>query len=249
MARERKMRTNFFCTSFLNTPRGPGHPGKIPGTSQIRLFETQGTQTFEGRHELSATTPSGFRKRGLANGVSPFFSENETEKNGKKRNKTEENGKKRKENGKKTGKKRKKTEENGRKRKKSEATPFRRPLLRNPDPFAWRTPTPQGGLRTEKVNLCALFSCLNGIRSSLLSCGIAQLSLRCTSCTVGIAVQVCTLWGRKRCAYCQRRIYYRINSEKGGSSYLKKSTGMPSFQTDSSNLSCKKAKSENGWKR
>ena len=35
--RERKMRTN-----FLNTPRGPGHPGKIPGTSQIPLFETQG---------------------------------------------------------------------------------------------------------------------------------------------------------------------------------------------------------------
>ena len=26
---------------------GPGHPGKIPGTSQIPLFETQGRQTFE----------------------------------------------------------------------------------------------------------------------------------------------------------------------------------------------------------
>ena len=35
------MRTKFFCTKFLNTPRGPGHPGKIPGTSQIPLFETQ----------------------------------------------------------------------------------------------------------------------------------------------------------------------------------------------------------------
>ena len=56
-----------------------------------------------------------------------------TEKNGKKRNKrkkTEENGRKRKENGK-NGRKRKKTEENGKKGKKSEATPFRRPLLRN----------------------------------------------------------------------------------------------------------------------
>ena len=68
---------------------------------------------------------SGFRKRGLANGVSPFFSENETVKHGRKRKKTEENGKKT------NGRKRKETEENGKKtRKKSEATPFRRPLLR-----------------------------------------------------------------------------------------------------------------------
>ena len=43
---ERKMRTNFFCTNLLNTPRGAGHPGKIPGTSQIPFFETQGRQTF-----------------------------------------------------------------------------------------------------------------------------------------------------------------------------------------------------------
>ena len=81
--RERKMRTNFFCTNFLSTPRGPGHPGKILGTSQIPLFETQGRKTFEGEHEL--------------------FGHN---------------------------------------------------------PFAWKTPTPPGGLRTQKVNLCALFSCL-----------------------------------------------------------------------------------------
>ena len=27
-------------------------------------------------------------------------------------------------------------------------------------PFGWKTPTPPGGLRTQKVNLCALFSCL-----------------------------------------------------------------------------------------
>ena len=77
------MRANFFCTNFLNTPRGPGHPGKIPGTSQIPLFETQGRRTFEGEHGLF-----------------------------------------------------------------------------DPHPFTWKTPTPPGGLRTQKVNLCALSSCL-----------------------------------------------------------------------------------------
>ena len=48
------MRSNFLCTNFWNTPRGPGpgHPGKIPGTSQIPLLEAQGRQTFEGGHEL-----------------------------------------------------------------------------------------------------------------------------------------------------------------------------------------------------
>ena len=81
--RERKMHTNFFCTHFLNTPGGPGHPGKISGTSQIPLFETQGRQTFKGGHKLF-----------------------------------------------------------------------------DHHPFAWKTPTPTGGLRTQKVNLCALFSCL-----------------------------------------------------------------------------------------
>ena len=79
------MRTNFFCTNFLKTPRGLGHPGKIPETSQIPPFETQGRQTFEREHELFGHHP-----------------------------------------------------------------------------FAWRTPTPPGGLRTQKVNvnLCALFSYL-----------------------------------------------------------------------------------------
>ena len=77
------MRTKFFCTNFLNTPRGPGRPGKIPGTSQTPLFETQGRQSFEGGHEVFGHHP-----------------------------------------------------------------------------FAWKTPTPPGGLRTQKVNLCALFSCL-----------------------------------------------------------------------------------------
>ena len=84
------MRTNFSCTNFLNTPRGPGHPGKIPGTSQIPLFETQGRQTFEGEHELFGHHP-----------------------------------------------------------------------------FAWKTPTPPGGLRTQKVNLCALFSGLTLTPQSL----------------------------------------------------------------------------------
>ena len=78
------MRTKFFCTNFLNTRRGPGHPGKIPGTSRIPLFETQGRQSFEGGHEVFGHHP-----------------------------------------------------------------------------FAWKTPTPPGGLRTPKLNLCALFSGLN----------------------------------------------------------------------------------------
>ena len=77
------MRTNFFSTNFLNTTRCPGHPGKIPGTSHIPLFETQGRQMIEGGHE--------------------FFGHH---------------------------------------------------------PFAWKTPTPPGGLRTQKLNSCARFSCL-----------------------------------------------------------------------------------------
>ena len=88
ICRERKMRTNFFCTNFLNTPRGQGHPGKIPGTSQIPLFETQGRQTFEGGHEVFGHHP-----------------------------------------------------------------------------FVWKTPTPPSGLRTQKVYLCAPFSCLNLAKS------------------------------------------------------------------------------------
>ena len=60
-SRERKMRANFCCTNFLNTPRGPGHPGKNPGTSQIPLFETQGRQTFEGGHELFDPHPFGWK--------------------------------------------------------------------------------------------------------------------------------------------------------------------------------------------
>ena len=46
------MNTNFFCTDFLDTPRNLGHPGNIPGTSQVPSLETQGKQTFEGGCEL-----------------------------------------------------------------------------------------------------------------------------------------------------------------------------------------------------
>ena len=72
--RERKMRTKLFCTNFLNTARGPGHPGKIPGTSRIPLFETQGRQSFEGGHEVfghhpfawkTPTPPDGLRTQNL----------------------------------------------------------------------------------------------------------------------------------------------------------------------------------------
>ena len=51
------MHTKFLCTNFLNTARGPGHPGKIPGTSRIPLFETQGRQSFEGGHEVFGHHP------------------------------------------------------------------------------------------------------------------------------------------------------------------------------------------------
>ena len=87
--RERKNEHElFFAQTFLSTPRCPGHPGKIPGISQIPLFENpRKDKTFEGGHEVF-----------------------------------------------------------------------------DPHPFAWKTPTPPSGLRTQKVNLCALFSCLTGVR-------------------------------------------------------------------------------------
>ena len=56
------MRTNFFCTNFLNTPRGTGHPGKFPGTSQIPL-RTQERQAFEGGHELFGHHPFAWKTR------------------------------------------------------------------------------------------------------------------------------------------------------------------------------------------
>ena len=89
-----------------------------------------------GAQLLWAGALSGFRKRGLANGVSPFFSENEmekTEENGKKTERNGKKGKKRKKTERKQGKnrKKKKKKENGRKQKKKKiesdtvpATPF-----------------------------------------------------------------------------------------------------------------------------
>ena len=107
------------------------------GLCQNRLSREHSVQSMWSYTESKSAPPgcpgtppqavclSGFRKRGLANSVSRFFSENETEKNGRKR-------KKRKKTERKLGKKLKKfkkTEENGKKGKKSEATPFRRPLF------------------------------------------------------------------------------------------------------------------------
>ena len=56
--RERKMRTNFFCTNFLNAPTGPGHPGKIPGTSQILSSKPKEDKLSRESTNFSATTPS-----------------------------------------------------------------------------------------------------------------------------------------------------------------------------------------------
>ena len=49
---KRKMRTNFFFHKLFEHPQRSGHPGKIPGTSQVPSVETQGRQTFEGGHKL-----------------------------------------------------------------------------------------------------------------------------------------------------------------------------------------------------
>ena len=52
------MSTNFFCTSSLNTPRGPGHPRNIFGTSGVPPFETQGDKLLREGTNFSTTTPS-----------------------------------------------------------------------------------------------------------------------------------------------------------------------------------------------
>ena len=91
--RERKMRTNFLSTNCLNTPKGPGHPGEIPGTSQVPPYESQRRQTFEGEHEVF-----------------------------------------------------------------------------DPHPFAWKTPTPPGGLRTQKVIISVLFFLAFNLRVFLRIC-------------------------------------------------------------------------------
>ena len=59
--RNEKCARTFFGTNLLKTPRGPGHPGKIRGTSEISLFETQGRQTFEGGRELFGHRPSAWK--------------------------------------------------------------------------------------------------------------------------------------------------------------------------------------------
>ena len=117
LARGRKMSTNFLCTNFSNIPRGPGHPGKNPGTSQVPPFETEGRQTFEGGHELFGHHP-----------------------------------------------------------------------------FAWKTPTPANGLRTQKVNLCALFL-LHDSRKVIFWCKVSRSDNLSTTvpCTVDILWQFMTL--------------------------------------------------------
>ena len=46
------MSVKLLCTNFLSTSRGLGHLGKIPGTSQVPVIESQGKQTLEGGNEL-----------------------------------------------------------------------------------------------------------------------------------------------------------------------------------------------------
>ena len=71
LCRERKVRTRFFFyTKFLNTPRRLGHPGKISGTSQIPLFESQkkGGRELFGHHPFAwkiPTPPGGLRTQKL----------------------------------------------------------------------------------------------------------------------------------------------------------------------------------------
>ena len=52
------MRTNFFCTNFLNAPKGLGHPSEIPGTSQILSSKPKEDKLSREGTNFSATTPS-----------------------------------------------------------------------------------------------------------------------------------------------------------------------------------------------
>ena len=85
------MRTNLFCTNFLNILKGPGHPSKIPGTSQVPPFQTQGRQTFEGGRELfdhhpshgrPPTPPGGLQTQGVNLCGLFFLPESEVSKRG-----------------------------------------------------------------------------------------------------------------------------------------------------------------------
>ena len=61
MYRGRQMSTNILCTNFLNTPRHPEYPRKIPMTSQEQNLFVLGLErrerTFEGGNELSDPHP------------------------------------------------------------------------------------------------------------------------------------------------------------------------------------------------
>ena len=55
------MRANFFCTNFLNTPNGLGHPSQIPGTSHFPSLETQGNKLSSEGTNFSTPTQRTFR--------------------------------------------------------------------------------------------------------------------------------------------------------------------------------------------
>ena len=56
--RERKMRTNFFCTNFLNTPRVRDIPAKFPGHPRFISSKPKEDKLSRESTNFSATTPS-----------------------------------------------------------------------------------------------------------------------------------------------------------------------------------------------
>ena len=52
------MRTNFFCTNFLNTARGPGHPGQNSGIWDVLPSKPKEDKLSREGTKFSATTPS-----------------------------------------------------------------------------------------------------------------------------------------------------------------------------------------------
>ena len=58
MLRERKMRTNFVCTNFLNTPRGRDIPAKFPGHPRVLSSKPKEDKLSREGTNFSATTPS-----------------------------------------------------------------------------------------------------------------------------------------------------------------------------------------------
>ena len=57
------MNTNFFLTNFVNTPQGPGRPGKVPGTSQVPSLRNPRKTNLRGRRETfrAPSAPHGRR--------------------------------------------------------------------------------------------------------------------------------------------------------------------------------------------